>query len=98
VDELARTRDEHWRAEVYHAIKQTVWEQKQLHPNVDYPCGLVYYFLGFPPDIFTPLFVMARVAGWCAHIIEQHQNNRLIRPRSRYVGPPPRPYVPLPER
>ena len=98
VDELARMRDEQWRAEVYHAIKQTVWEHKKLYPNVDYPCGLVYYFLGFPTDIFTPLFVMARVAGWCAHIVEQHQNNRLIRPRSRYVGPPPREYLPLNER
>lgn len=98
VDELAAMRNEQWRAEVYHAIKDTVWEQKKLYPNVDYPCGLVYYFLGFPPDVFTPLFVMARVAGWCAHIIEQHQNNRLIRPRSRYVGPPPRAYVPVDQR
>lgn len=98
VDELARMRNEEWRAEVYHAIKQTVWEKKKLYPNVDYPCGLVYYFLGFPIDIFTPLFVMARVSGWCAHIIEQHENNRLIRPRSRYVGAPPRAYVPLAER
>jgi 2-methylcitrate synthase/citrate synthase II len=95
VDELAKARDEQWRAEIYHAIKQTVWEKKKLHPNVDYPCGLVYYFLGFPPDIFTPLFVMSRVSGWCAHIIEQHENNRLIRPRSRYVGPAPRAWVPL---
>jgi 2-methylcitrate synthase/citrate synthase II len=98
VDELAAARNEQWRAEIYHAIKQTVWEKKQIHPNVDYPCGLVYYFLGFPPDIFTPLFVMSRVSGWCAHIMEQHANNRLIRPRSRYMGPPPRPYVPLAER
>jgi citrate synthase len=98
VDELARMRSEQWRAEIYHAIKETVWEKKQIYPNVDYPCGLVYYFLGFPPDIFTPLFVMSRVSGWCAHIIEQHSNNRLIRPRSRYIGPPPRPYVPLGER
>lgn len=98
VDELARMRDEEWRAEVYHAIKQTVWEKKKLYPNVDYPCGLVYYFLGFPTDIFTPLFVMARVSGWCAHIMEQHEHNRLIRPRSRYVGAPPRKYVALAER
>ena len=65
---------------------------------MDYPCGLVYYFLGFPPDIFTALFVMARVSGWCAHIIEQHENNRLIRPRSRYTGPAPRAYVALAAR
>jgi 2-methylcitrate synthase/citrate synthase II len=98
VDELARMRNELWRAEVYHAIKQTVWEKKKLYPNVDFPCGLVYYFLGFPPDIYTPLFVMARVSGWCAHIIEQHENNRIIRPLSRYTGPPHRPFIPLAQR
>lgn len=98
VDKLAEMRNEQWRAEVYHAIKQTVWDQKQIHPNVDYPCGLVYHFLGFPTDIFTPLFVTARVAGWCAHIIEQHQHNRLIRPRSRYTGPALRTYRPLIDR
>jgi citrate synthase len=95
---LAEARDEPWRAEVYHAIKQVMWEKKRIHPNVDYPCGLVYYFLGLPPDIYTPLFVMARVSGWCAHIIEQHEHNRLIRPRSKYTGPPRRPWQPLAAR
>ena len=98
VDELAKMRDEQWRAEIYHAIKDTVWEQKKLYPNVDFPCGLVYYFLNFPPDIYTPLFVMARVSGWCAHIIEQHQHNRIMRPNSRYTGPAARPYTPLAQR
>jgi len=98
VDKLAEMRNEQWRAEVYHAIKQIMWDEKKLHPNVDYPCGLVYHFLGFPTDIFTPLFVTARVAGWCAHIIEQHQHNRLIRPRSRYTGPALRTYQPLIDR
>ncbi|HRS28281.1 MAG: citrate synthase [Phycisphaerae bacterium] len=98
VDQLAEARNEPWRAEVYHAIKQVMWEKKRLHPNVDYPCGLVYYFLGLPPDIYTPLFVMARVSGWCAHIIEQHEHNRLIRPRSKYTGPPRRPWQPLAAR
>ena len=98
VDELAKARDELWRAEVYHAIKQAVWDHKKLYPNVDYPCGLVYHFLGFPKDIFTPLFVMSRVSGWCAHIIEQHAHNRLIRPSSRYTGPAPRAWVAVGER
>ncbi len=98
VDELAAARNELWRAQIYHAVKEVMWERKRIHPNVDYPCGLVYYFLGLPPDIFTPLFVMARVSGWCAHIIEQHEHNRLIRPRSRYVGPDPRPFVPIADR
>lgn len=98
VDRLAEARDQKWRADVYHAIKDTVWEQKRIHPNVDYPCGLVYFLLGFPLDIYTPLFVASRVSGWCAHIIEQHENNRIIRPRSKYTGPAARPYVPLDKR
>ncbi len=98
VDELAAARNEQWRAEVYHAIKDKVWELKQIYPNVDYPCGLVYHLLGFPLDIYTPLFVASRVTGWCAHIIEQHEHNRIIRPRSRYVGPPKRDWVPVDQR
>jgi 2-methylcitrate synthase/citrate synthase II len=98
VDELAAWKGAPWRAEVYHAIKDTVWEHKRLHPNLDFPCGLVYYLLGLPIEIYTPLFVAARVSGWCAHIIEQAEHNRIIRPRSRYTGPAPRTYVPLGER
>ncbi len=98
VDELAAARNEPWRAEVYHAIKDVMMQRKGIYPNVDYPCGLVYYFLGLPPDIYTPLFVASRVSGWCAHIIEQHERNRLIRPRSRYIGPAPRGWVPLERR
>jgi citrate synthase len=93
--ELGTARNEMWRVEVYHAIKDTVWEKKQLYPNVDYPCGLVYYFMGLPIDVYTPLFVAARVSGWSAHIIEQYTNNRIMRPRSRYIGPPLRPYLPI---
>lgn len=98
VDQLAADRNEQWRAEVYHAIKDTVFEQKGLYPNVDYPCGLVYHLMGFPLDIYTPLFVASRVSGWCAHIIEQHENNRIIRPRSRYTGPDKRPFTPIDQR
>lgn len=95
---LAEARGLTWKAEVFQAIKETVWNEKKIHPNVDFPCGLAYYLLDFPIDCYTPLFVAARVSGWCAHVIEQHRNNRLIRPRSRYVGPPARKYVPLAQR
>jgi len=98
VDQLAAERNESGRAAIYHAITQAVWDEKQLYPNVDYPCGLVYSLLGLPLDIYTPLFVASRVSGWCAHIIEQRMNNRLIRPLSRYVGPPLRPWVPVEQR
>lgn len=98
VYELGKARNEMWKCEVYDAIRNTMMEKKQIHPNVDYPCGLVYFFMNLPTDIYTPLFVASRVTGWSAHIIEQFTNNRLIRPRSRYVGPALRAYRPVSQR
>ncbi len=73
------------------AIERVVLAEKKLHPNLDWPAARIYYYLGLPVPLYTPLFVLARVAGWSAHVIEQHTDNRLIRPRARYVGPAPRP-------
>jgi citrate synthase len=98
VDELGRARNDRNRVEIYYAIKNTVWESKKIHMNVDYPCGLVYFFLGLPIDVYTPLFVCSRISGWAAHAIEQFTNNRIIRPRSRYTGPAARKYVPIEKR
>lgn len=95
---IGKEHEESWKVDVYAAIKDTVWEQKKLHQNLDFPCGLAYYFLGLPIDIYTPLFVASRVSGWCAHVIEQSQNNRIIRPRSRYTGPEKRSFTPLDSR
>ena len=61
-------------------------EQKRIFPNVDFPCGMTYYAMGIPVPQYTPIFVAARITGWAAHIMEQHQNNRLIRPLSNYTG------------
>jgi citrate synthase len=72
------------------ATEQAVKEQKGLWPNVDLYSGSVYRYLGFPNDLFTPLFAASRVAGWCAHVLEQHANNKIIRPAAEYVGPEPR--------
>jgi citrate synthase len=72
--------------------------EKNLHPNLDWPAGRLYHALGLETPIYTPLFVAARVAGWAAHVIEQQENNRLIRPRSRYLGPARRLVRPLAER
>jgi citrate synthase len=72
--------------------------EKNLHPNLDWPAGRLYHSLGLEIPLYTPIFVMSRVAGWSAHVIEQTENNRLIRPRSRYVGPAMRPVKPLAER
>lgn len=98
MEQLGKLRNEQWRVEIWHAIKDVVWEKKKIHMNVDYPCGLTYFFMNLPIDIYTPLFVASRVSGWCAHIIEQLTNNRIIRPRSRYVGPALRDYVPMEQR
>ena len=65
--------------------------EKNIHPNLDFPAGPAYYLMGFDIDFFTPLFVMARVTGWSAHVFEQVADNRLIRPLSAYTGPESRP-------
>ena len=80
-------------------IEKLVNEEKKLNSNVDFYSASVYYMLGIPPDLFTPIFAVSRVAGWTAHVLEQYANNRLIRPRAEYIGPEyPQPYVPLEAR
>lgn len=77
-EELERT------AEV---IETIVGQEKNLPPNLDWPSARLYHYLGLPVELYTPLFVVSRVAGWSAHVIEQLDDNRLIRPRSKYTGP-----------
>ncbi|MFQ6057498.1 MAG: citrate/2-methylcitrate synthase [Anaerolineae bacterium] len=79
-------------------IQEVVWAEKQLYPNVDFYTAPTLYTLGIPPDLFTPLFACSRVAGWTAHVLEQYSDNRLIRPRAKYVGPRDQPYVPIEDR
>ena len=62
-------------------------DRKGLIPNVDFYSATVYYSMGIPIDLFTPVFAASRVAGWCAHVLEQYSNNRIYRPRGNYVGP-----------
>ncbi len=81
-----------------HQLEQLMIEKKGLHPNLDWPAARVYHALGLPINLFTPLFVVARVSGWTAHIIEQMGTSRLIRPLAQYVGPSPRPYVAIKDR
>jgi 2-methylcitrate synthase len=87
----------HW-FEISVRVQETVMEQKSLYPNVDFYTASVYSALGLPPDLYTPLFAAARMAGWTAHIREQYADNRLIRPDSEYIGPGPRPWRPLEAR
>jgi 2-methylcitrate synthase len=69
-------------------VQRIMEEEKNIFPNVDFPCGMTYYTMGIPVPQYTPIFVASRITGWCAHIIEQHGNNRLIRPRVAYIGAP----------
>ncbi|GJQ30519.1 MAG: citrate synthase [Phycisphaerae bacterium] len=71
-------------------VQAIMLDKKKIHPNVDFPCGLTYFTMGIPVPQYTPIFVASRVSGWCAHVMEQHANNRLIRPLSAYRGEPPR--------
>ena len=67
-------------------VQAIMLRDKNIYPNVDFPCGMTYFALGIPVPQYTPIFVASRITGWCAHIMEQHQNNRIIRPLARYTG------------
>ena len=80
-------------------IEKLMNDEKKLNSNVDFYSASVYYMLGVPIDLFTPIFAVSRVAGWTAHVLEQYEHNRLIRPRAEYIGPEyPQPYVPIDAR
>ena len=71
---------------MYETLEQVMLEKKNIQPNVDFPCGPTYYMMGIDIDFYTPIFVMSRITGWSAHIMEQHASNKLIRPLSKYRG------------
>ncbi len=83
---------------VSQAIEETVWGEKRLPANADFYHAATYRMLGIPDCLFTPIFVAARVAGWSAHILEQREHNRIIRPSARYRGPAQREFIPLSRR
>ena len=84
--------------EICDILNDTMIEQKGIYPNLDFYSGPAYHMMGIETDMFTPIFVMARITGWTAHIMEQLAANRLIRPLSQYTGPAERKVVPLAER
>jgi citrate synthase len=84
--------------EISERIEEVVLAEKGLNPNVDFYAASVYHVLGIPTDLMTPIFAIARMAGWTAHVREQYADNRVIRPDSDYVGPQHQRYVPIEQR
>ncbi len=93
----AATGETKWEA-IAEIMERVMEREKNMLPNLDWPAGRLYYAMGLDVPLYTPIFVMSRVTGWSAHVIEQLGHNRLIRPRARYVGPEVRSVKPLAER
>lgn len=85
-------------SEIADILEHVMETEKNIYPNVDFPAAYAYYVLGIPIDLYTPIFVIARVSGWSTHMIEQLRNNRLIRPNCIYEGPTSATWVPISER
>ncbi len=89
--------DRRW-YEIATTVERVMQHEKGLYPNLDFYTAVVYLLMAIPRTLYTPLFVCSRMTGWCAHVIEQQDNNRLMRPRALYTGPSRREYVPLDRR
>jgi len=98
VEELSEEQDQRQWFDYSLAIMNTMKEERDIDPNVDFFSASTYYMLGLDPDLFTPIFALSRTAGWTAHLLEQWEDNRLIRPRAEYVGEHDKTFVPVEER
>ncbi len=96
-EKLAKIKEPKW-YQISVAVEDAVYKHKKLYPNVDFYSASVYTNLEIPDDLFIAVFAISRIAGWTAHIIEQYESNRLIRPRAQYLGETGKKYIPIDER
>ena len=95
---VAKVKNDKKFEKIYDIVEKVMIDRKNIYPNVDYPTGPTYHLMGFDTDFFTPIFVISRITGWSAHVLEQHAANKLIRPLASYKGNNYRKVVPLNQR
>ena len=97
-EQLSKNKPDGIMYEISCEVEKILWKEKKLFANADFFHASAYHFLGIPTKLFTPIFVIARLSGWSAHVIEQRQDNKLIRPGAEYIGNPPMKFVHLKDR